>query len=224
MSINIDLILKSMPRLAAGALTSMGIAFLALIIGTLGGTALALMLVSRRKSLRWIAHTYTTIVRGTPMLIQIVFLYYVLSSPALHLSAYACAVVAIGCNSAAYMSQVIRSGIMSVSYGQIEAARALGIGQYDLLRYIIFPQALRIIAPALGNEMVTLIKDSSLASLIGVVELYKEGQAIISITYDALSLYCAIAAWYLLMTTTLTMLVNRLEIYLNRHAGHQATF
>ncbi len=222
--INFELISASLPQLLHGALVSLKIAGLSLALGFVSGTLLGVLQSGKNSLVRSIITAYTAVIRGTPMLIQIVFLYYVLSLSGLHLSTFMAAVLAIGLNSGAYISQIIRAGISSVSKGQIEAARTLGINQWDLMRYIVLPQAFRVVVPALGNEAITLIKDSSLASWIGVVELYKEGQTIISVTYDALTVYCAVAALYLLMTTPLSYGVTLLEKRLNRHAQHNQSF
>ncbi len=215
--INFTIIINALPDLLHGALVSLAIAALALAIGFIGGTGLAIVQTSKNKFLRALVTFLVTIIRGTPMLVQIVFFYYLLSVIGINLSAFVAAVIAIGINSSAYVSQIIRAGILSVSKGQIEAAKTLGIKRRDLMRYIILPQALRVVLPALGNESVTLIKDSSLASLIGVMELYNQGKVVISHTYDALTIYCAIAAIYLIMTTTLSYCFNRLEKRLNVH-------
>jgi His/Glu/Gln/Arg/opine family amino acid ABC transporter permease subunit len=214
--IDVALIISSLPILLHGALVSLQVAGLALVLGFLGGTILGSIESTKNKPLKLLARIYVTLVRGTPMLIQIVFLFYVFSITGLALSAFASAVIAIGANSAAYVSEVVRSGIISVGSGQIEAARTLGISWRKTMTSIVIPQALRAVLPALGNEGVTLIKDSSLASLIGVTELYKEGQIIISTTYDALSIYCAIALIYLCLTTSLSYAVMAFESHLNR--------
>jgi His/Glu/Gln/Arg/opine family amino acid ABC transporter permease subunit len=215
--INLDLIRSALPHLLHGAWVSLQIAGLALALGFTGGTLLGILQTGNSKLIKWIIAIYTTIIRGTPMLIQIVFLYYVVSMLGINFSAFTTAVIAIGLNSSAYISQIIRSGINAVPRGQIEAAQTLGISKTDTLKHIILPEAVRVVLPALGNESITLIKDSSLASWIGVVELYKEGQTIISQTYDALSIYCATAALYLIMTMTLSYIVSKLEKYVNRH-------
>lgn len=218
--INYDLIQTALPHLIHGAFVSLEIAGLALTIGLIGGVVLGILQTNNSKPVQVLVSIFTTIIRGTPMLIQIVFLYYVVSLLGVNFSPLWSAILAIGINSSAYISQIIRSGIQAVPHGQIEAAQTLGISKVDTLRYVILPEALRVVLPALGNESITLIKDSSLASLIGVVELYKEGQTIISQTYDALSIYSATAALYLIMTTTLSYIINRLEKYVNRHAAH----
>lgn len=215
--IDFALIKLALPTLLKGALVTLKITAAAFIIGITGGTLLGIAQTSTSVLLKWLVSVYVTIIRGTPMLVQIVFIYYVLSMTGLHISPFISAVIAIGMNSSAYISQIIRSGIRAVPKGQIEAARTLGINKWDTLRFIVLPQALRVVLPALGNESVTLIKDSSLASWIGVVELYKEGQTVISQTYDALSVYCILACLYLAMTTTVSYLVLLLERHLNRH-------
>lgn len=222
--INFTLIQAALPSLLRGTVVTLQIAAFSLLLGFVGGTFLGIAQTGKNILLRGLVAIYATIIRGTPMLIQIVFLYYVLSVVGINISAFWCAVLAIGINSSAYVSQIIRSGILSVNYGQIEAAKTLGIKRRDLLRFIVLPQALRVVLPALGNESITLIKDSSLASLIGVMELYKEGQTVISQTYDALSVYCAIAAIYLIITTTLSYCITLLERRLNRHVKHHQSF
>lgn len=218
--INAALIRASLPRLLQGMLVSLKITALALLIGFIAGTILGILQLSKNRLIRALVTLFVTIIRGTPMLIQIVFLYYVLSVTGLSLSPFFAAVLAIGINSSAYVSQIMKTGIQSVPVGQIEAARTLGIRRRDLLWYIILPQAIRVVLPALGNESITLIKDSSLASLIGVMELYKEGQIVISQTYDALSIYCIVGLLYLVITSTISALVNLLEKRLNRHVKH----
>jgi polar amino acid transport system permease protein len=133
------------------------------------------------------------------------------------LDAFWTAVIAIGCNSSAYLSQIFRSGIQSINRGQFEAAYVLGFSKIQTLRYIILVQALTIIFPALGNEFITLVKDSSLASIIGVSELSKEGRLIISRTYDAISIFTMIAILYLVVTLSMSLLIYQFEYRMRRH-------
>lgn len=216
--ITAEFISRYLPQLLHAALTSISIAFLAALLGFIGGTILGLVQSSKNKLLKNLVTLYVTIIRGTPMLLQIMFLYLMLPQININISAFTTAVIAIGINSSAYISQIIRSGIKSVSQGQIEAARTLGINNIDLIRYIILPQALRVVIPALANEFITLIKDSSLASLIGVVELYMQGNIIISQTHDALSVYLLIGIIYLIITTCLSVVVHQIEKRLNSYA------
>ena len=127
------------------------------------------------------------------------------------LSPIAVALIAIGLNSAAYMSRVIEAGIDSVDEGQWEAGQTLGLNKFQVLRFIIFPQAIKIIFPMIKSEIVTLIKDSSLASIIGVIEISQQGQLIASTTYDIFTAYAGIAISYLVLTLTVSLLCFFLE-------------
>lgn len=216
--INFKLIVDSLPILLRGASVTLQLAGLGVCIGLTGGTLLGILHTSDNKIMRGLISLYVTIIRGTPMLIQITFVYYILPHLGIMLPAFWAAVVAIGMNSCAYVSQIIRSGISSVSKGQIEAAHTLGLSNTQTMRYIILPQAIRVILPALGNEFITLIKDSSLASIIGVTELYRQGSQIRSYTFDAISVYFALGVLYLIMTTSMAMFVNYLERRMKRHA------
>jgi ABC-type amino acid transport system permease subunit len=142
------------------------------------------------------------------MLIQILATYHLINFFGYQISALNSAILSIGLNSGAYISQIILSGINSVNKGQIEAAKALGFSQFQTTRFIVLPQAIRNILPALGNEFVTLIKDSSLASTIGVYELSKQGSIIISQTFDAPTIYIVIGLIYLIMTSTISIAIS----------------
>ncbi len=209
--IDISLIIDSLPMLLEGLLVTLQIAGVGCGIGLSLGTLLALMQTSQLGLLRGIVATYVTIIRGTPMLIQILCAYYVLPQIGIQIPALWVAIIAIGLNSAAYISQIIRSGISSVSIGQIEAGKVLGLTTTQIARYIVLPQAFRVVLPALGNEFVTLIKDSSLASMIGVAELSRQGRLIISHTYDAISIFLAVAILYLIITTAISLIIAKLE-------------
>ena len=215
--IDFQLIKDSIPLLIRGAIVTLEIAGLGAAIGIILGTFLALGQTSKSRILRWLVTIYVTIIRGTPMLIQIMFATFIFPQLGINLAPFWIAIIIIGLNSAAYVSQIIRAGIKSVNKGQIEAGRVLGLSTIQITRFIILPQAFRVVIPALGNEFVTLIKDSSLASVIGVVELTKEGNFIRSRTFDAISSFAAVALVYLLITTTLSLLINWLEQRMNRH-------
>src|SRR5258708_10046567 len=178
MIIDINLIIEYLPLLLQGLLVTLQIAGISCCIGLILGTILALLETSNHSLLRLFVTIYVVIIRGTPMLIQIFCAYFLLHQIGIHNSALWTAIIAIGLNSAAYISQIIRSGISSIGSGQIEAAQVLGFSTTDTIRYIILPQALRTTLPALGNEFVTLIKDSALASVISVPELTKQAHFI----------------------------------------------
>ena len=217
---NLTLAIESLPALFRGALVTIQIALISCFIGLTLGTILGLFYSSTKKIIRFIVGTYMTIIRGTPMLIQILIIFYVIPQFGIYISRFWAASIAIGLNSSAYICNIIRSGIASVGKGQIEAAHVLGLSTFQTMRYIILPQAIRVVLPALGNEFVTLVKDSSLASIIGVVELSKSGSIIRSITYDALTVFVVVAIIYLFMTTIVSFAVTKLEQRMNRHARH----
>lgn len=214
--LDFNILLNSLPQLIQATGSTLSIALLASLIGLIGGTILGLILSEKNNFLNWVATIYVTVIRGTPMLLQIMFLFILFAKIGINVSSFFTAVIAIGLNSAAYISQIIRTGIKSISRGQIEAAKTLGISKSDLIFHIILPQAFRIITPAIGNEFVTLIKDSSLASLIGVVELIKRGDIIISRTHDAISVYIIIGLIYLTINTILTVIINKVEKSYNK--------
>lgn len=218
MIINFNLIIEYLPILLQGLIITLQIAAFSCLIGLILGTILALMQTSTNKLLRIFVASYVIIIRGTPMLIQIFCAYFLLPHIGINVSALWTAIFAIGFNSAAYISQIIRSGISAIGIGQFEAAQVLGFSTIDTIRYIVLPQALRTTLPALGNEFVTLIKDSALASLIGVAELTKQANFVKSKTFDAITVYFAVAILYLLVTSTISFLVTRLEKRMNINA------
>ncbi len=215
--IDIQLIKDSLPLLLKGALLTIQIAAVSCGFGLTLGTLFALAHTSTIQPLRWLVSIYVTIVRGTPMLIQILFAFYVLPQFGITLSATWTAIAAISLNSAAYISQIIRSGIASVGVGQIEAAQVLGFSTGQITRYIVLPQAIRVVLPALGNEFITLVKDSSLASIIGVAELSKQGRIITSRTYDAITVFFAVAILYLIITSVISFLISWIERRMKPH-------
>ncbi len=215
--LDINIFLENWPNLIKATGITLSIALLSSCIGLVVGTFLGLIISEKNKLLSSLAQIYITVIRGTPMLLQIMFLYIFFSHMNFAISEFLTAVIAIGLNSSAYVSQIVYSGIKSISKGQIEAAKTLGIKRTDLIIHIILPQAFKIIVPAIGNEFVTLIKDSSLASLIGVMELVKRGEIMISRTHDTISVYIIIGLIYLSINTTLTLLINKIDKKLNKN-------
>lgn len=218
--IDIALLKASFPYFLRGSLYTIQIALFSCAIGLVLGIVCGLALSSKKYSLWLPVSIYTTIFRGTPMLIQIIFATLVLPSIGLPISRFWGVIWAIGLNSGAYIAHIIKSGISSVSEGQKEAGKTLGLSNTQIIRYIVLPQAIRVVLPALGNEFITLIKDSSLASIVGIQELTKEGEIIASRTFDALTIYLGVALCYLIITTILTALVSVAEQRMNYHAQH----
>ncbi len=208
---DLPLIIQSLPALLRGALTSVEITVISCSIGLLFGTLLGTFYLNPSKWIRVPLDMYVFLFRGTPMLVQIMFVFYVLPQLGLNLSGFWCAALAIGFNSTAYISQTIRTGINAIPQGQIEAAKCLNMSAWETKKLIILPQVFRITLPSLGNELVTLLKDSSLASIIGVMELTKEGSVIRSQTYDAFSILLTVSCLYLIMTTMLSLILKLVE-------------
>lgn len=190
------------------------ITLFAVMIGIVLGTTIALIRVTHnndRKKFRIlnrICGLYLTVIRGTPMVVQLLIMYYIIYQSGDKLVA---AILAFGINSGAYVAEVIRSGIQSVDKGQIEAGRSLGLTQRTTMIKIVFPQALKNVAPAICNEFISLLKETSVAGYIGVQDLTKAGDVIRSITYDAFTPLLTTAFIYLILVVLLTKLLARLE-------------
>ena len=178
-----------------------------LVIGVFAGMAR----LSARAWVRLPAAFYIWVIRGTPLLVQILFAYNALPLLLQPLTPYWAAFIALAFNVGAYNAEVVRAGIQAIPKGQWEAAWSLGFSAADTMRFVILPQALRIVVPPLVNNVVALLKDSSLASVITLLELALSGQRIISATFRPVEVYLAVAAVYLLLTTLLTFFTNLLE-------------
>jgi polar amino acid transport system permease protein len=205
---NVHLLSEYVPMLVSGTLKTMQIALFSCMCGVIGGMVLGLVQAYAPKWLTRLLSVVIAVIKGTPMLVQITFAFFLLPQIGISLSAFWTAVFAIGLNSSAYLSSVIYAGITAVAPGQIEAAHVLGFSKFQTVRYIVLPQALSIVFPALGNEFVTLVKDSSLASIIGVTELAKEASIMRSRTYDVITTYTVVALIYLVLTGVITLLMN----------------
>lgn len=187
----------------------------AVFFGFILGILLSLMRLSNSKVIHSLAVCYIEFVRGTPLMVQVMFVYFGIGALIQSLPALVAGIIATSLNSAAYIAEVIRSGIESIPVGQTEAARSLGMDQKDTYRYVIIPQALKNIWPALGNEFVTLIKESSIVSIIGVGDLMYQTQLVQSSTYKGvLPLFVAMVI-YFVMTFSLSKLLNVFERKLN---------
>ena len=191
------------------------IALFAVIIGFVIGTVTALIRNNYDKNGKMrignkICKTYVDIIRGTPVVLQLMIIYYVIFK-SVDISAVIVGIIAFGINSGAYVSEIIRSGINSVSIGQTEAGLSLGLNYYQVMRYIVLPQAIKNILPALGNEFVTLLKETSVGAYVGIIELTKASDIIASRTYDYFFPLLIIAAIYLCMTLGLSRLINSFE-------------
>jgi His/Glu/Gln/Arg/opine family amino acid ABC transporter permease subunit len=211
LSIRWELLGRALPVLLAGARLTLVLTLLTLAIGVPAGLLVALARLSHWAPLRLLATAYVEVVRGTPLLMQIYVIYFVLPAVGVGLPPFAAGVAALSLNAAAYISEIFRAGIESIDSGQMEAARALGMDYRDAMRWVILPQTLRRVLPPLTNEAVALLKDSSLVSVVALAELMRVGKELASTSGAPTTVYLAIALLYLSMTLPLTWLVRRLE-------------
>ena len=195
------------------------IAFFAVIIGIIIGIIISLVRNNYDKNGKMkignsLAKAYVNIIRGTPVILQLMIIYYVIFK-SVDINIVIVGILAFGINSGAYVSEIIRAGINSISQGQTEAGYALGLNYGQVMQYIILPQAIRNILPALGNEFITLLKETSVGAYIGIIELTKASDIIASRTYDYFFPLIIIAIIYLIMTLGLSKLVSKMERRLN---------
>ncbi len=193
-----------------GLKVTLVVTLFAVLLGVVLGTVIALMRMSRKKVFNLIARAYTELIRGTPVLVQLLIIYFVVFQ-AFDINKTMAAVIAFAINSGAYVSEIIRAGIQAVSKGQMEAARSLGMPHRMAMKEIILPQAVKNILPALGNEFIVLLKETSIIGFIGGNDLMRAGNKIRSITYEATTPLIATAIVYLILTLTLSHILSRAE-------------
>ncbi|HCD1924959.1 TPA: ABC transporter permease subunit [Staphylococcus aureus] len=192
------------------------ISLIGVALGSILGAFVALMKLSKIKIISWIASIYIEILRGTPMLVQVFIVFFgITAALGLDISALVCGTIALVINSSAYIAEIIRAGIKAVDKGQMEAARSLGLNYRQTMKSVIMPQAIKNILPALGNEFVTLIKESSIVSTIGVGEIMFNAQVVQGISFDPFTPLLVAAALYFVLTFVLTRIMNMIEGRLN---------
>ncbi len=199
------------------------VTFFAVLIGIVIGFLVATVRstydkTGKLKILNILCQIYLTVIRGTPVVVQLLIIYFVIFG-SVNIEKVPVAIMAFGLNSGAYVAEIFRSGIMSIDAGQFEAGRSLGFNYVQTMRYIIMPQAFKNVLPALGNEFIVLLKETSVAGYIALQDLTKGGDIIRSRTYDAFMPLIAVALIYLAMVLIFTKLVNMLERRL-RNSDH----
>ena len=201
-----------------GVPVTVGVTLIAMVTGAVLGLVLALMKMSRIKVLTALASLYIEVIRGTPLIVQALIMAYGLPQlmqpiginfrwPYLIIPA----IIVCGLNSAAYVAEVIRSGIQAVDKGQMEAARSIGMTKRQAMQLIVIPQALKIVLPSFGNEFVSLIKETSVLSYVGVVEILRKGALWNAATFNTFEAYIGVALVYMLLTFTSSKLGKRIE-------------
>ena len=208
----LELLVKYRGLFLQGALYTIGLSFVSVLMGILIGLVLAFFRLSKAKILNLISTAYIELIRGTPLLVQIFLVklgsYQIFN---LDLPDIAIGIIAVSLNSGAYVCEIIRSGISSVDKGQMEAGRSLGMSKSMTMRLIVLPLAVKNILPALCNEFVTVIKETSIISYIGVTDLFYIANAVSSMTYKSFESMLAVALIYFVITFTLSKLVRLLE-------------
>lgn len=196
---------------AWAAVNTLRISLASVLLGIAIGLLLAVSQEARWRPLRWFVTAYVWMFRGTPVLLQLVFAFNVLPSFGVTLSGYTCAVLVLGLNDGAYMAEIMRAGIRAVGPGQRAAARALGLDELPIMRWVVLPQALRIIIPPIGNQFIGMLKLSALVSVIGVKELLLIADQAASSNFRYVESLSAAGVWNLALTTLFMAAQNRIE-------------
>lgn len=201
--------------IAEGLLNTIKITFFAVLLGIVIGLIVGTIRSTynkthKLKALNFLCNIYLTVIRGTPVLVQLLIIYYVIFA-SVRIDKVLVAVLAFGINSGAYVAEIFRSGILSIDNGQFEAGRSLGFNYPQTMWYIVMPQAFKNVLPALCNEFIALLKETSIAGYIGIQDLTKGGDIIRSRTYSAFMPLLAVAALYLIIVLIFTQLIKILE-------------
>lgn len=194
-----------------GTKSTILISLFTVLLGVVFGTFLSLMKISNNKILKSISTAYIELIRGTPILVQLYIVYYGLPKLGIELPDFIAGVVTLSINSSAYVAEIIRAGIQSIDKGQMEAARCIGMSKKMAMQYIIIPQAFKNILPALGNEFITLIKESSIVSIIGIHELMYNADTVRGNTFQPFEPLITAAIIYFVLTFTLSKIVGAFE-------------
>src|SRR5580698_10968610 len=206
-------------QFAAAALTTLWLSLTALLLGMTIGMLLALGRAARFRAIRQFVTFYLWMFRGTPVLLQLVFAFNVLPSFGIVMPGFACAVLALGLNEGAYMAEIMRSGIRAVGPGQRLAARALGLEDWRVMRFVVLPQALRIVIPPIGNQFIGMLKLSALVSVIGVQELLLVADQTASGNFRYIETLAAAGIYYLALTTVFMVVQSMIERSFRRRPG-----
>lgn len=221
MNLNFSFLSKYWPMFVRGAGTTLILSFFTVLIGLIIGVFLALLRLGKFKPLSFLSAAYTEFIRGTPLMVQIFFIFYALPQMGFKIPnitglgfdfpRFASGILAMGLNSGAYVGEIVRAGIQAVDKGQTEAARSLGMTGWQTMRRVVLPQAFKNILPALGNEFVTVIKESSIVSVIGIADLMFRTNDVIAVTYKNLECLAIAALCYFVLTFVSSRFVSLAE-------------
>jgi len=209
------------PLLKAGLATTVPLTLISFILGLVLAFIVALMRLSNIKILSRIAAFYVWVIRGTPLIVQLFIIFYGLPKIGIVYSPFVSAILGLMISQGAYNSEVIRAALTSISKGQWEATKALGMNKKMTLAYIVVPQAALVAVPSLGNSFISLLKDTSLVATLTVAEVFQMGQQIVAVTYEPLWLYIEVGVVYLIFSTVLSNLQSYMENRLGKHIAAQ---
>lgn len=216
-----QIILEALPNLLLGAVVTLQLTAVTVLLGMILGSLIGIARLSASRPMSVAARVYIDFFRGTPLLVQIFMIYFGLPALikglglAFSLNQWAAAIIALTLNSAAYIAEIVRGAIQSIERGQHEASESLGLGPTQTMRYVIFPQAFRRMIPPLGNEFISLLKDTSLVAVIGFEELFRRGQLIVAQNYRSFEIYFAVALVYLILTLLSSQAFGLLERWMS---------
>ena len=214
--LNLSYSLEILPSLLHGAVTTLEVFALVLIFSIPLGILIAFAMQLKWKPLNWLIHIYIWVMRGTPLLLQLIFIYYVLPSVGIRLDRLPAALIAFTLNYAAYFAEIFRAGIQSIGRGQYEAAKSLGMTYTQTMRRIIVPQMIRHVLPPVSNETINLVKDTSLIYILAMNDLLRVARTIVQREFDMTPFFVA-AVFYLAMTFVLTWGFKKLEAYYGKY-------
>ena len=201
--------------LLSGIGVTIKVSLLAIVLGIMIGMLIAMCNLSKKKLPRFLGGLYTDIIRGTPSVTQLMIIYFVIFA-SVNLDKWIIAAIAFGINSGAYVSEIIRAGILSIDKGQTEAGRSLGLSAFQTMTRIVIPQAVKNIFPALCNEFIVLIKETAIVGYVGLMDIQKAGDFIKSATFIAFAPLIGTAVIYYVLIKILTLLLGRIEYRLRK--------
>lgn len=208
----------SLPQLLLATVSvTIPLSIIAFILALVVAVAATAMRLGRIKLLQWLSRFYVWLFRGTPILVQLFIIFYGLPAIGITLSAWTSAIIAFTLNTGAYAAETLRASVQSIPRGQIEAAKTLNYTGWQTVRYVIAPQALRIALPPLGNDLIDLVKGTSLVMVITLADVFQVGRQIAATTFQPLALYMEVALIYLVLFTILSLLQSRVEKISNRY-------
>ena len=211
-----DILITKFPAFMEGVEITLQLAFFTVLFGSLLGLVVAVCRRTRLRPLRWLMNAYVAFIRGTPLLVQVLLVVYGLPQLGIRFPRMTLCIIALVINSGAYMAELIRAGLQSVEKGQVEAAESLGMSSGQTMLYIILPQAVKVTLPAMGNEFVAIIKESSILYAVGVYELTYQAYKLASVNYYYIETMIVAALIYFVLTYVVTKLLGLLERRMRR--------